>query len=273
MRYLAIIKQHWLLLFGSTMLCGALAVGLSFLPTQYYQSEVQLLIIQKQDNVDSYTAQRAAENIGKSLTSVIDTLNFMDRVVATGYVKSEQFSQNSQERKKQWEKLIEANVLPETGIVQIFGYGTEAGYAEDVALGVSQVLTTNSADYHGAGDTVSISIIDGPITSTRPVKPNIPLNGAAGAVLGFMIIFGYYIFRLETEVVQANRQQTHYEALSQDLSQGFGQGNVFPLSPPEYKVLDEYPNQPFTFGASLEDKPTSPSSDEAVSMQDHIPPK
>ncbi len=269
MRYLAIIKDHWLLLLASTVVCGAIATGLSFLPAQYYKSEVQLLIIQKQDNVDSYTAQRAAENIGKSLTSVIDTLNFLERVVNTGYVKSEQFSENSQERKQEWEKLVEANVLPETGIIQIIGYGTQAGEAEDVALGVSQVLTTNSADYHGAGDTVSISIIDGPITSTRPVKPNIPLNGVAGAVLGFMVVFGYYIFRLETEMVQANKQQPHYEALSQGLSQG----NVFPLAPPEYKVLDEYPNQPFTFGASLEDETRAAGSDEPISMQDHIPPK
>lgn len=267
MRYLTIIKERWLLLLASTLVCGAAAVGLSFLPTQYYQSEVQLLIVQQQPNVDSYTAQRAAEKIGKSLTSVIDTLNFQERVVITGYITSDQFSQNSGERKREWETLVDANVLPETGIIQIFGYGTQAGEAEDVALGVAQVLTSNSADYHGAGDTVSISVIDGPITSTRPVKPNIPLNGIAGAVLGFMAVFGYYIFRLETETVQANAQQIHYEALQQS--------SVFPLAPPEYKVLDEYPSEQYTFGATVEDQPSAGTNnepkDEPVTMQDHIP--
>lgn len=263
MRYLSIIKERWLLLLASTLVCGAAAVGLSFLPTQYYQSEVQLLIVQKQSNVDSYTAQRAAEKIGKSLTSVIDTLNFQDRVIATGYITSDQFSQNSGDRKREWEKLVDANVLPETGIVQIFGYGTEAGKAEDVALGVAQVLTSNSADYHGAGDTVTISIIDGPITSTRPVKPNIPLNGVAGAVLGFMAVFAYFIFRLETETVQASKQQMHYEALQQS--------GVFPLAPPEYKVLDEYPAEQYNFGATVEDQPSTATNDEPVTMQDHIP--
>lgn len=281
MRYLLIISQHWLSLLLATILTGVLAAGVSFLPAQLYESQVELLIVQdKQESVDSYTAQRAAERLGQSLITVLPSTEFLDRVIATGYISEKQFSGDSSgdtgnagDKQKRWEKIIKAEVIPESSVMRIYGYGEDVGTAEDIVLGISQVLTTQAAEYHGAGDSVHIRKISGPLSSTRPVKPNIPLNGIAGALLGFVAVYTFFLLKLESRQIKEEQQGIHYVTtgvangvanngyqqlsnnVSNDASNNSVQNDIFPLGPPEYKVLDEFPNDPFNYGAELEDQP------------------
>ncbi|MBI2415471.1 MAG: hypothetical protein HYV33_02275 [Candidatus Kerfeldbacteria bacterium] len=232
MLYILILQKHWLSLLFITVVAGGAAAGLSLLPEQLYRSEVDLLIVQKQSpTVDSYVAQKAAEKLAQNLVSIIDSNDFFQRVVGTDYVDEQWFTSNPTDRKKQWQKLVDAAVVPETGIITIYGYGGDVATAEAIALGISQVLITNSADYHGAGESVQIKQIDGPLNSSRPVKPNIPLNGAAAAVLGFIVTFLWHVLRFEAERVTVDKQQLQYSV----------NDTVLPLSPPEYKVLDQFP--------------------------------
>lgn len=251
----------------SLLACGV-AVGLSLLPTKYYSSEVQLLIVQKQSQyTDAYTSQKAAEKIGTNLIKVVGTFDFLNRVIATGYISGDVFSASTEVRRKQWKKMAEAELVPETGIIRITGYGTEPGKAEDVALGVMQVLTTNAADYHGAGDTVQIKQIDGPVTSIRPVKPNIILNGIAAAVLGWVVTYTFFLLRTEWQA-QPNHNvplALQYEAPKTGLPE------ITPLPQVEYKVLDEYPTRPYVYGAELKDAPTT-AADESPSSSEEIEP-
>lgn len=256
MRYFSIIKEHWLVLLAVTLVSSALAVGLSFIPDQLYESEVDLLIVQKQsETMDSYTAQKAAEKIGNSLINVVYSLDFQNRVLNTGKVHADQFSTSAADNKKEWEKLVKAQVIPETGIIRVYGYGTDTTKAADISLGVAEVLVNHASDYHGAGDTVAIKQIDGPILSTRPVKPNIPLNGMAAGFIGFMVVYMYFILRAESERVEQEKQQLQ-------LPVTLSPAQLPPFESPKYRVLDHFPIQ-----AELMDEPAS--KDEPVSMQDH----
>lgn len=246
MRILRIIAKHWLALLVGAVVFGGAATGLSFLPQQLFESEVDVLIVQKSGDYDSYTAQKAAEKIGNSLVQVVHSFDFLSRVIMTGYVSQDQFPVESKKRQKAWKNLVSVKVVPESSLLKIYGYGENAGKAEDVALGVAQVLTTNAQDYHGAGDTVEIKLISGPITSTRPVKPNIPLNGAAGAALGLIVVLAFFVLRDESR-----QQALEQEALRYQLPAG-GQTVVTP----QYRVLDEFPSQPFNFGSTLEEQNT-----------------
>lgn len=241
MRYLLILKEHWLVILTVTLVSTAFAVGLSFIPEQLYESEVDLLIVQKQDDkTDPYTAQKAAETLGNSFINVIYSLDFQNRVFETGKVSAAQFSTSTQQKKKEWEKLVNAQVVPETSIIRIFGYGTEPARAEDIALAVAQVLTTNASDYHGGGDTVAVKQIDGPITSTRTVKPNIPLNGVSAGILAFIAMYSVYIIRLETRRLSEERP---FETPKQPAMASQDIVSPFPVekSPVSYRVLDQFP--------------------------------
>lgn len=250
MRYLLLIKEHWQVLLISTLVVTALAVGLSFIPPQQYQSEVDLLIVQKQNSyTDSYTAEQAAENIGTNLINIINSLDFLNRVLDTHKLASSDFSTEPQQQKKDWNAMVKAQVVPSTGIIQVFGYGTTQTKAEAVALGVSQVLTQNSADYYGGSDYTAIKQIDGPITSNHPVKPNIPLNGTGAGLLTFLAVYCYFLIRAETKRLDEERKLVHYEL------------PAMPLEPTQYRVIDQFPV--YTHETNQGD--ISPTS-----MQDHL---
>ncbi len=243
MRYLGILKNHWLVVVMSTVVAAALAVGLSFIPDQLYESEVDLLIVQKQNvGSDAYTTQRAAEKLGNNLVNVVYSLDFQNRVFTTGKVRADQFSSSPKENKEEWETAVKAQVIPETGIIRVFGYAVDPLQAEDIALGVSAVLMNNASDYHGGGDSVAIKQIDGPITSGRPVKPNIILNGVAAAVLGFMVVYTYFLLQTESQRL-AEEKHPLPDPLQATIPK------------PTYRVLDHFP---------------VPSvSDEPVTLHDH----
>ncbi|MDP3970350.1 MAG: Wzz/FepE/Etk N-terminal domain-containing protein [bacterium] len=294
MSYLSIIAKHWLSILFVTLICAGTAVGLSFLPAQYYESEVQVLIVQEQqETTDSYTSQKAAEKLGNTLVNVIYSFDFLDRVIATGYVNEEVFSGSAKDREKLWKDLVKAQVVPESSLIRIFGYGTDPGKAENVALGVSQVLTTSASYYHGSGETVKIKHISGPITSVRPVKPNIPLNGVAAGILGFMLTYGFFVLRNESQQVKVEnkgkkqsipqpaqqivveqsepiQQNLHAEQPRIDHYEVPGTApEVDPYKAPEYKVLDEYPEELYNYGSTLEDENKS-GDDTAVTMPEHF---
>jgi capsular polysaccharide biosynthesis protein len=266
MTYLRIILSHWMIILVVAIVTAGAAVGLSFVPTQLYSSEVSLLIIQKQDQyVDPYTSQKAAEKLGQNLVSVIGTFDFMNRVLATGTVSPDLFSSSTEARKKQWQKIVSAEMIAETGVLHVTTYGPSAGEAEDIVLAVSTVLTSNSADYYGS-DGVQIKQIDGPVTSERPVKPNIPLNGAMAGLLAAVVVSAFFIVREETQR-QAQLPTLQYTSVPQMMPQP--NQELYPMPKVEYKVLDEYPKQPYVYGAELRDEPTIPS-DEPVGMEDHL---
>lgn len=257
MTYLRIILQHWLAILMTSVALAAAAVGLSFIPTQLYSSEVSLLIVQQQDDyVDPYTSQKAAEKLGANLVSVVDTFDFMNRVIATGQVSADLFSSSTEERRKQWQQIIDAEMIADTGVLQITAYAPTVGEVEDIVLAVAEVLTTNASDYHGGGDSVQIKQIDGPVTSSRTVKPNIPLNGVLAALLG--AVAAAIIFIVREELKRTNQLPVQYQLPTQA-----NQTEFFPIQPVDYKVLDEFPAQPYVYGAELKDE-------EATEMQNPL---
>ncbi|EKD79188.1 MAG: hypothetical protein ACD_41C00141G0001 [uncultured bacterium] len=264
MTYLRIILQHWISIFLVGICLAAAAVGLSFIPTQLYSSEVELLIVQQQDNenyVDPYTSQRSAEKLGKNLVSVIGTFDFLNRVIGTGLVSTDLFSASTEERKRQWQNTVEAEMLAETGVLHVTAYGPTMGEAEDIVMGVTQVLTTNASDYHGGGSSVQIKQIDGPVTSDRPVKPNIPINGILAGLFGFVLTSLVHIVREETK--RAKQQPMQYQVPIQQLpaADGYITPQAYTMPPVEYKVLDEFPPQPYVYGAELKDQATPEQDD------------
>lgn len=270
MTYVKIILTHWIAIVVVAVVTAGATVGLSFVPTQLYSSEVSLLIVQQQAQyVDPYTSQKAAEKLGQNLVSVTETFDFLNRVLATGTVSPDLFSASTEERKKQWAKILSAEMIADTGVLRMTAYAPTAGEAEDIVMAVSTVLTTNSADYYGS-DNVHITQIDGPVTSDRPVKPNIPLNGAMAGLLGAIVTSAVFIVREETKRSLQQQQAIQYTAAPQAMMPAPG-ADLYPIAPVEYKVLDEYPKQPYVYGAELKDQPrTARQDEEPVSMDDHL---
>ena len=181
-----------IMLFG--IITGLFGTGLSFLFPLGYSSSMRLLIIQKQLNqADPYTAIRASERIADNLGQIIYTTSFFDKVMNAKFnVDKTVFSSDALKRRNQWNRMITTQVIRDSGLLAVSVYHADKEQATQIARAIAFVLTTEGWQYVGGGD-LQIRLVDDPIESRFPVRPNIPANALAGFVLGIMVGAGYVL--------------------------------------------------------------------------------
>jgi len=166
--------------------CSLIAmVALALLKTPEYSSEITVLVVQKYTLTDSYTASKSAEKIATNLAEVIGTSTFLDAVInEAGVDLSDVLSLSEAQKRKSWKQMVETEVVPRTSMLRIVAHDADPRRAEDITNSVATILVENGGDYHGAADTVTLKIVDTALTSDRPVRPNLLMNGLAAAVFG-----------------------------------------------------------------------------------------
>lgn len=196
------------------LLCGvigmALAILLSFLRPLEYSSTTRILITQELGAVDAYTASRSAERIADDLASVVYTSTFFDKVLDSGYdIDATYFSDDEIKRRDQWEKAISASVSRSTGLLSVTAYHEDVDQAEELATAVAYVLTTQGWTYTSGGN-ITVQVVDAPLNSRYPVRPNLLVNGFSGLILGLLGGAGYVL--IAAERLRRRHQFMHDEA-------------------------------------------------------------
>lgn len=190
--YFKIIKKHWQLLAAMTIAVVLVSLLITaFLPFKY-RSTVQLLVIENQAGWDAYSAIRSAEQINSNLAYLINTTSFRDKVLHYGFVRQDSFPVDPLKRQKAWVDAISTYAVPQTGILKIDIYHRNQNEATAIAKSVAYGLVTSGREYLGSSQ-VEIKIVDEPLTSRYPVKPNVPLNLGAALVLGALLSVGYVL--------------------------------------------------------------------------------
>jgi capsular polysaccharide biosynthesis protein len=193
-------KKQTLALFS--VFIGAIFFAISTVFTPEYRSDISMLVIQKQpeDKVDAFSAAKSADYLSDIFSKVIYTDSFVDDVFKSPMGIERQLPNDREDRKKEWERIVKAKKINNTGIIEVSVYDKSQKEAEKIAQAIAWNLSTNSSKYHGGGDKVTISIIDGPITSVRPDRPNILVNTIFGILIGFLGSLSYlYYFRNQKE--------------------------------------------------------------------------
>lgn len=160
-----------------------------FFPLEYRADADVLVVSKSRYGVDPYTVVKSAERIGENLIQVIGTSDFYDKVMSQpGYTldKSRFEGQNITERtkRKRWQKAVTASVVYGTGMVRVSAYNKDPHNAEQLAGAVMNALVGQGWQYVG-GD-VTIKVVDSPITTRFPARPNLLLNALAGFLAGVL---------------------------------------------------------------------------------------
>ncbi|MFH1667727.1 MAG: hypothetical protein ABH884_01725 [Candidatus Komeilibacteria bacterium] len=207
MKYSTKIK-HYKKGFISLIIITLLAVVIvSVLMPQQYEAKAKLLIVQKQAaGQDAYLASKAAEKIGMIFGEVVYGTSFFDKIWRTGIDIGSEWGETEKERRELWEKAIEVGMVPRTSIFEIKTYSTSKAQATHLAEAVTYVLLNSGSDYHGAGDQIIVKLIDGPIISERPVKPDIAINAVLGLLAG-IIIGLLYVYLKPIRIYQKEASQ------------------------------------------------------------------
>jgi capsular polysaccharide biosynthesis protein len=184
------------------------AVLLSFVQPLEYSSTTTVLATQELGGTDAYTASRSAERIAEDLSNAIDTTSFYDKVFEGGYGISESYFDQDNERKKRkkWSKAIATSVSRSTGLLTIKVYHTDVNQAELLAFAISDVLVHDGWRYTSGGN-ITVQIVDDPLNSAWPVRPNLLVNAFSGFVLGALAAIGYVLIRVER--IRRRHQMVH----------------------------------------------------------------
>lgn len=172
----------------TVILCGAvgmvLAILLSLLRPLDYSASTSVLITQQLSGVDAYTAIRSAEGIASNLAGVVYTSDFFSKVMDAGHdIDKEYFPDDELDRRQLWEKTVSASVSQSSGILEITAYHPDPAQAKEIAAAVARVFVTEGYTYISGSD-VSVQVVDAPLASRYPVRPNLPINGLSGMFLG-----------------------------------------------------------------------------------------
>jgi capsular polysaccharide biosynthesis protein len=194
-QYAKALGREWkrIVLFG--IIAAVFGAALSLIFPLQYSSTMRLLIIQKQlSQTDPYTAIKATEGIADSLGQIVYTTSFFDKVMGAKFnIDQSIFSQDEIKKRKQWRDMIATQVTRGSGMLVVTVYHVDRAQAEQISRAIAFVLTTEGWQYIGGGD-LQIKLVDEPLLSRFPVKPNIPANAFMGFVLGLIAGSGYVLF-------------------------------------------------------------------------------
>jgi capsular polysaccharide biosynthesis protein len=184
-----------------------LALIVSFIQPLRYASTARLLVLQTGSDVDAYTASRAEERIADNLSTIIFTSTFFDRVVKSGFdIDQTAFPQDPSKRRRVWNRTIDATVSRGSGLLSITAYNGDVARAEQIVRAIAFVLT-DRVDEYTSGANVRVRLVDEPLNSRFPVKPNVLANALSGLFLGGFI--GALYVMVQTERIRRRHQFIH----------------------------------------------------------------
>ena len=172
----------------SGLLCAMAALIISlFFPLQYRADAEVFILSKSRYGVDPYTVVRSAERIGENLVQIMSTNDFFEKVISepnTGIDTSRFEGVNERVKRKRWQKAVNARVVFGTGALHISGYHRDSDEAEALAGAVARTLSTRGTEYVG-GD-VTIRVVNAPVSTRFPARPNLVINTILGLVIGLL---------------------------------------------------------------------------------------
>ncbi len=185
-------------------LIGLLAVVtlFSFVQPLKYSAESQILVVPDyRQTTDPYQISKTNEYLSSLLAQVTYSSSFFEATVKPDYqIDSAYFGNTSKKRMSKWQKTIEVKALNDSGIISVKAYHPDKQQAENLVRAINYNLITKNNFYHGLGDKVVLKVIDEPLVSLWPAKPNLPINFSLAFVLGLLLgLFHIYLVSASSE--------------------------------------------------------------------------
>lgn len=183
------LLKHWKVILVGGLISALLSLVVTLLFPLKYRADAQVLIISKSRyGVDPYTIVKSAERVGENMAQIIRTTDFYTKVrTAEGYgINWDAFDAlNERQRRRLWRRTVEPNVVYGSGVLGISMYHEDPNVALRMVGAAANVLVQRGWEYVG-GD-VTIKIVNDPIITQFPVKPNVPLNVLLGFLIGMIV--------------------------------------------------------------------------------------
>lgn len=195
--YLLLLLSRTKFLFAIGILVAILCVIISlFFPLNYSATSGVFVIPRQGFGVDPYTVIKSAERLGENLARAVESSEFRDKVLGSEpAIDISSWPATERSRRRFWNRIIDTNVLPGTGLLEVTAYSPDPRQAEILSRAVVKTLTQSGTEYIGAQ--VSFKISDDPVASRFPVKPNLIVNAIVGFLFGIILASLHVLFAVK----------------------------------------------------------------------------
>lgn len=181
----------WLFVLIFLIIAGAVSFGQSL----KYQATSRLLIIQDGAASDPYTISKSNQYLSSLLSEAVYSSSFFDLLASSNTnIDWNYFNGDYKQQVKKWKKTVLTRNINDTGVLEIQVYHPDQDQAKKISEGINNLLITQNNLYQGSSNNLKLKIIDQPLVSSWPVKPNLILNFGGALIFGllFSLIYIYY---------------------------------------------------------------------------------
>ncbi len=211
--FLKLIQRKKMTMLVIIMFFLSISIFLTIFQTFKYKATSRVLVVQDfSKNVSAYTMSKSNEYLGNLLAKVVESEIFYNEVINSGFnIDVDYFNRKGKGKQlKMWQDTVNArSTVGDNGIITINVYHPSRDQAKQIVSGINFILKTKNNDYHGLDESVFIKVIDKPLVSDWPVKPNIILNLLLSIILGVIIglMYIYYFPEEENDLGLWKRKQ------------------------------------------------------------------
>jgi len=214
--FFAAVKRRWGFILLLILFFLAIAAIISFGQTLKYRSSSRLLIIQDNTSLDPYSLSTSNQYLGSLLSEAAYSGSFFELLSASdSQVDWTYFGSAYKDQIQKWKETVAIQNVGNTGIIQIDIYHPNPSQARAISLAVNNLLIAKNGLYQNGGKNLKLEIIDQPVLSSWPVRPNLPLNFSAALILGLLFGLSYVYYFPTKRVKPATDKRTVEPAVNQ----------------------------------------------------------
>lgn len=193
--FLSLLRRKWEWLLLAVTLCASAGYVYSTSQVPEYSSTARVIIIQKSlQGSDAFIAARSSERLSIILSEVVYSNSFFNDVLATSSKITDDFGSDPARRREEWQRQVKNRINSDKGIIEISTYDRNKVQSSEILNGILKLLIENGEKYHGSSNT-EIRVIDEPLTSKEPVRPNTVFNTVAAGIIAFIGALAlFYLF-------------------------------------------------------------------------------
>jgi len=180
-----IIKREWRKVLVVNMVVLLLGLVITLVRPFEYRAESSVYVVQKSSfSIDAYSASKSEERIASKLGQILYSSSFFEEILTSGYdIEKDYFPEDEYKKRKKWEKTVETKVPGGLSKLEIFVYHPDPRQAMQISQAITYTLTHNKEEFIGISD-VDLKVLDSPLVSKYPVRPNVLLNLILALVIG-----------------------------------------------------------------------------------------
>ncbi len=204
--------EHLVVIFLTVTL---IAVIITIATTPKYEGHSRILVIQKQQSIDAFTASKSADYIAGLLNEAVYSKSFFDSLTKRDTGLASHFSSDPDKRSKEWAKMVDSRVDSGKGILEVKVYDADSKQAQHVTDLIVATLVSDGASYYGGSSDISMRVIDAPSVSTKPARPSFVLNIGGGILVGLALDL-VYIFIIDLSLARKLEEREYNGRLHEE---------------------------------------------------------